>query len=114
MSRTFAINSNNDFVVDRTNSLVVSRGQLAMADMCKNAIQDQLGEMIYNMTNGMPTIATVWDSYSPMQFEAAARVTLAAVPDVVAIDSFVVAAEGTTLRYEATIRTIHGSVNING
>lgn len=114
MSRTFSINSQNDFMLDRVNSLVINQGQLAMADICKNAMQDQLGEMIYNMSNGMPTLATVWERFSPMQFEAAGRVTLAAVPGVLAVDSFNVTQDGSILRYTATIRTIHGSVNING
>lgn len=114
MSTTFAITDENDFALDAVGGLVLRTGQQAMADICKNAMQDQLGEMVYRMANGMPTLQTVWDRYSPVKFEAAGRVTLSAVPGVLSVDSFTVAQLGNVLTYAATIRTIHGNIQLNG
>lgn len=114
MTRTLASDANNDLVLDRLGNVSIVEGLEAVAANCKTAIQAQRGEMIYAFDKGMPTMATAWDRYNPIQFEAAARVILRAVPGVLGVDNFTVNRVGERLVYTATIRTTFGGTVING
>ena len=115
MLRTFAINDKNDFALDRAGNTQVLEGAFAVSDVCRNAVQDQLGEMLYAMSEGMPTAATVFNNYNPSQFEAAARGIILGVPGVREIESFTVNRTGDVLRYTAVITlTTAEQVTING
>lgn len=115
MLRTFAINEKNDFALDRAGNLQVLEGAQAIADVCRNAVQDQLGEMLYAMADGMPTAATVFNNYNPSQFEAAARGIILSVQGVREIESFTVNRVGEVLRYSAVITlTTAEQVTVNG
>jgi hypothetical protein len=114
MTRTLASDANNDIILDRLGNVSIVSGLAAVAANCKTAIQAQRGEMIYAANKGMPTLATAWNRYNPVQFEAAARTILRAVPDVLGVDNFVVSRVGERLVYTATIRTTFGGTVVNG
>lgn len=114
MTQTLASDANNDLVLDRAGNVLIATGRDAVAYNCKTAIQAQRGEMMFAVDKGMPTAATAWDRYNPIQFEAAARTILRAVPGVVGVDSFTVSRAADRLVYTATIRTIYGGVTVNG
>lgn len=114
MTRTIASNQDNDVFLDRLGNIAIATGATAVAMNCRTAIQAQLGEMLFAADKGMPTFETAWNNYNPLQFEAAARVILLGVPDVVAVEAFTVNRAGETLGYTATIRTIYGETPING
>lgn len=114
MTRTLATDAQNDITFDRSGDVLIVTGVAAVAANCRTAIQAQRGEMIYALDKGMPTAETAWNDYNPIQFEAAARVILKAVPDVLGVDSVTLERDGPTLRYTAVIRTIYGETAING
>lgn len=114
MTRTFLSTEQNDLFLDAKGDIAVGTGLEAVAANCKTAIQAQLGEMMFAADQGMPTLATAWDNYNPVQFEAAARTILRGVPDVVEVVSFVVERVAGVLRYTARIRTIFGETSVNG
>lgn len=114
MTQTFATDPTNDIVLDRSGRLMMLNGADAVGANCKTAIQAQRGEMMFAADKGMPTFATAWNGYRPVQFEAAARAIIRAVPGVVSVDSFVARRVGEVLGYTAVIRTIYGGTTVNG
>lgn len=114
MTRTFLSTHRNDLFLDRDGNVANGTGIDAVAANCRTAVQAQLGEMIFAMAEGMPTLATAWDNYNPVQFEAAARTILRGVPDVLEVQSFTVERAGEVLSYTARIRTAFGEALING
>lgn len=114
MTQTLATGVNNDLVRHRDGNVSVLTGVAAVADLCKTAVQAQLGEMMYAADKGMPTFATAWNDYNPVQFEAAARVIIQNVVDVLGVESFTVSRQGEALRYTAVIRTVYGEAVVNG
>lgn len=114
MTQTLAIfPGTNDIYRARDGNLAVATGLDAVAALCKNAMQAQRGEMVLAADQGMPTFDTAWNVYNPVQFEAAARVTLQAVTDVLSVENFSLVRQGEVLSYTATIRTIYGETVLN-
>lgn len=114
MTRTFLHDPRNDLYLDPDGNIAIGTAIAAVAANCKTAMQAQLGEMMFAADKGMPTLATAWDSYNPVQFEAAGRVILRSVPDVLEVVSFVVERITGVLRYTASIRTTFGETVVNG
>lgn len=85
----------------------------AVIQNCVTAMSAQMGEMIYAMTDGVPTLTSIWDKYNPAQFEAAGRRTLRRVDGVQEVVTFTVTREGDTLQYSAVIKTIYGIAAIS-
>lgn len=119
MSKVFAENANRDPYIDP------STGDLAMltdtignpvatAQICKSRIEAQRGEMKYAADQGMPTMATAFESFNPHQFEAAARTIILATPNVKSISSFSMYRDGNALYYSTVIETTYGTATING
>lgn len=114
MTQTLASDANNDIYLDRAGRLRMVSGAEAVAANCRSAVQAQRGEMMYAADKGMPTFATAWNGYRPMQFEAAARSIILAVPEVLAVESFTIQRTGEILGYTAVIRTTYGEAVVNG
>lgn len=114
MTQTLASDANNDLVLDSAGNVRIATGIEAVAFNCKTAMQAQRGEMMFAVDKGMPMMATAWDRYNPVQFEAAARTVLKEVPEVLGVDSFTVARTDERLVYTATIRTTYGETVIDG
>lgn len=114
MTRTFLHDPRNDLYLDSDGNIAIGTALAAVAANCKTAMQAQLGEMMFAADKGMPTLATAWDSYNPVQFEAAGRTILRSVPDVLEVVSFVVERATGVLRYTASIRTTFGETVVNG
>lgn len=113
-TRTIETTAANDIALDVNGNVSIVTGLDAVIGNCKTAIQAQRGEMQYAVNTGMPTLATAWENYNPIQFEAAARTILKAVPDVIEVESFSTTRSGEALRYTAVIRTIYGRGSLNG
>ena len=107
MTKTLSF-SGNKLVRDSSGNLVFSSGIEACLQNCATAMKAIQGEMIYNQTGGVPYKTVVWDNYRPRLFEAAARIVLKNVKDVVSVVSFSQSVDDGVLRYSATIKTIYG------
>lgn len=86
--KTIAFNSLNDMYRGADGNIAMLSGVDAFRQCCITAMQAVKGEMIYATDKGMPYFETVWNNYNPKAFEAAARVTLLAVPEAVQVASF--------------------------
>lgn len=117
MVQTLATNQNNDIYIQPNGNLSLVSGQTAVEFGCASAAKAQLGEMIYNTTQGIPNFQAVWiGSPNLAIFEAYLRNTLLNVEGVTAIESLTVAYANNVLSYIAEIQTQYspGSVTING
>lgn len=114
MTQTLATDANNDLILDRVGRVLMLSGADAVAANCRTAIQAQRGEMMFAYDKGMPAFATAFNRYRPVQFEAAARTIIRAVPGVLSVVSFTVERRGEILGYTAVIQTIYGGTIVNG
>lgn len=115
MTRTLAVDTNNDIFVGGDGNLSIAVGIDAVMFACQQAVQTMLGEMVFAVDEGMPNFDAVWNgSPNVIQFEAYLRRTILAVPDVTNVDSVTIDATGEALVYAAVIRTIYGVGAING
>lgn len=101
---SLAVNENNDLYLTPEKNLAVARGIEGVKQDCEHAMKTQLGELVLNLSRGMPTRDTVWLNWNPIQFEAYARRLLLSVPNVLAVVSFNIVRNGDTATYEATIQ----------
>lgn len=115
MTRTIAVDSNNDIFIGPGGSLAIATAREAVLHCCAQAAKTQLGEMVYAVDQGLPNFGAVWNGAPNVGlFEAYLRRNLQAVPDVVSVDSVTIDATGSALIYVATIQTIYGPGAING
>lgn len=113
MAQTIAINANGDMYLTGGNVTLLS-GADAVGQDCVTAMRTVIGEMQYEIQNGMPYFQTAFNRYDPFAFEAAARGVIGAVVGVDSITAFTVQVIGNALTYTATIETIYGPTFING
>lgn len=115
MTRSLAVDENNDIFIGADGSLAVATARDAVQNCCAQAAKTQLGEMIFAIDQGLPNFEAVWNGAPNLgQFEAYLRRNLQAVPDVISVDSVTIDASGGSLNYVATIKTIYGPGVING
>ena len=109
MTRSLAVDSNNDIYVGADGSLAVATARDAVLHVCAQTAKTQLGEMIYAIDQGLPNFEAVWNGAPNLGlWEAYLRSNLQAVPDVISVDSVTIDATGGALTYVATIKTIYG------
>lgn len=121
--RTLAANINNsipgvafnDLYLDGDGNIVMSFDIKAVEEACAQAAQTLLGEVIYNIAQGIPYFQTLWIGVpNTPQFEAALRTAFLNVPNVVEVVSLLTTQDNNTLNYSAVIRTTFGSTGITG
>lgn len=94
--------------------LAFARGLDGVKQDCEHAMQAQLGEMVLNLTQGIPTMETIWSRWNPIQFEAYARRALLLVPNVRAVTAFQVDRIDGVAVYSATIQVNADTIDISG
>lgn len=115
MTITLTVDVNNDLVIGPTGSLSLSSELQAVLHACAHAAKTQLGEMVFQVGQGLPNFTAVWQgSPNLTQFEAYLRRALLAVEGVTSVEALSVANSGSVLTYRATIATVYGSGALNG
>ncbi len=115
MTRVFAENGNNDIYLGDNNQLVINTDLQAALQACKAAVEIQKNEALYSQENGMPNDPIIWGGTPNLpQFEFFARKQISKVDGVIDIENFVVTTVDNVIQYEATIKTIYGTGDING
>lgn len=102
---SFATDSNNDLFLGPDNNLAMVDGVAECAQNTKAAVECQFGECVLDLSRGVPTDATVWSRYRPMQFAAYAKKMIAGVLHVTGVKSFNQKKIGDQLFYTATYTT---------
>lgn len=115
MTRSLAIDENNDLFLDASDGLAVVTGLAAVLQNCETAARTLLNEMVLAFDQGIPYFQSVWVGVpDPAVFEASMRRRLSAVQDVNGVTDLTTAQVGNRLTYEATISTIYGEGVISG
>lgn len=114
MTRTFAVDANNDLVIGEDDRLSIASGLDAVLQNCEHAAKTILNEMVLAQGEGLPYFEAVWVGVPNLPvWEAAFRARILAVADVLSIDAFVMQRVGETLTYRATISTAYGTGEIS-
>lgn len=115
MTRTLAVDTNNDIFIGIDGSLSIAAARDAVLQACAQAAKAQLGEMIYAIDQGLPNFEAVWNGAPNLnQFEAYLRRNIEAVTDVTGVDSVTITSAAGVLSYVAVIKTIYGPGLLNG
>lgn len=115
MTKTFALNENNDIFIDANGNLSIVEGIEAVAFVCKNVAQTRLDEMIYEQGEGLPYFESVFNGTPNLErFRSQLRKSLLEVSGVLRVLSIVLNLERDVLFYEANILTDFGEITING
>jgi hypothetical protein len=115
MTKTFAVNSNNDLFVGFDGNISIASDLEAVKFACESATKAQLGEMIFDVDSGMPNFQLIWNGKpNVLQYEAALRNTILNVDGVKDVISIEITINNNQLNYTATILTIYGSTVLNG
>ena len=112
--RTILATDSNDFSRGMSGNLSFVTGAQAVAQLCRQAMQARRGEMIFDVTGGIPFAIVAWNGEPNLaQFEAAARVRLRQVEGVREILAFDASISNDVLSYVAVIQTDYGEVTVN-
>ena len=115
MNRVFAENENNDVYLGSDNKLAINDDLPAVLQSAQAAVEIQKSEALYSQNNGMPNDSVIWSGTPNLpQFEFFARKQISNVPGVVNIENFIVTTIDNVLQYQATIKTIYGTGDIDG
>ncbi len=108
-NKTFSVNENNDIFLDSFGNLSISNATQAVLQQCAQAAKTLLGEMVYNVSDGVPYFQTLWIGVPNIsQYLGALRRAFLSVTDVVEVVSLIADVSNNTLTYTAIIRTIYG------
>ena len=107
---TFAVNDVNDIYLDPLGNIAFAYDLTAILQQCQQAAQTLLGEMVYNVNEGIPYYQVLWIGIPNVtQFTAALRRAFLAVGGVVEVVSLITSQVDNTLSYSAVIRTVYGT-----
>ena len=111
--KTFTVDENNDFVLNKRGDLSFCYDAQAVARVCKHYALAIRKEMIHKMNKGMPYFEVVFGKQVNLfQFEAAFRSRMREIEQVKAVVSFDARVQDGVLQYNALIKTIYGEVEI--
>lgn len=115
MTKSFAVDSNNDLVIGQDDKLVMSTGLDAVLQNCAHAAKTILGEMVLQVNEGLPYFEAIWIGAPNFAvWEAAFRRRILAVEGVTGIVSLEIISQAGVMSYVASISTVYGSGVLNG
>lgn len=107
---TFAVNSANDIYLDAVGNIAFATDLEALKQQCAQAAKTLLGEMVYNVNDGIPYFQTLWVGVpNTAQYTGALRRAFLAVNGVVEVVSLITSQSENAFSYSAVIKTIYGS-----
>jgi len=116
MTKTFAVDKNNDLYLDTIGNIAIVTDIEAVLQNCMHVVRTVLGEIVLQVDQGIPDFETIWagvPNYS--QYEASVRRALLNVDGVIEVISFTMYTDDKNgFYYTAVIRTEFGNGTING
>lgn len=107
---TFSVNDNNDIYLDAIGNIAFAFDLTAIVQQCKQVASTLLGEMVYNVNDGIPFFQVVWVGVPNVaQYTSALRRAFLAVGGVLEVVSLITSQANDVLSYTAMIRTIYGN-----
>ena len=114
-TKTLAVNANNDIFVDAEGNISIAFNLQAILQQCAQAGKTLLGEMVFNINQGIPYFESVWIGTPNIeQYTASLRRSFLSITGVLEVVSLITSQINNTLSYTAVIRTIYGSGGFTG
>lgn len=111
--KTLTVDTNNDLVLVN-NNLAISENLQAVRYVAEHAVKAQYGEMLLAIQRGIPYNLLAWDRQPNLiQLEAFIRRAILAIPNVLNIIDFNIAAANHVITYSVTINTTYGVETLN-
>lgn len=111
---SIATDENNDIYLDEFGNIATVSDLDAVAQVCRNTILVNLGELQYNTAEGIPYFQTVFNDPPNIElFQNAVIEALQKVEGVSAVKSFEYSTDQGVLHYTAVIQTIYGELALN-
>lgn len=104
---TLGVDANRDIYLGADGNLVVLTGLPALIQDCESAMRTRLSECVLQPKRGLPMFEDIWINRNYIQYEAAARKALLAIPNVIKITSFTYQQSGENFYYVAVIKTAY-------
>lgn len=105
----------DDIYLNSKGNISISYDIEAVLQACAQAAQTVIGEIIFNVNQGIPFFQTIWNGIpNTQQYTAALRVAFLNVPNVVEVVSLFTTQINNEFQYSAVIRTTFGSGGISG
>ena len=109
-SLTFAVNEQNDLYLNTQGNLAFAFDLTSLTQQCAQAAKTLLGEMLYNVNQGIPYFQTLWIGIPNVsQFTSALRRAFLSVDGVLEVVSLITSQSENEFSYTAIIRTVYGS-----
>ena len=113
--KTLGINDNNDIYIDATGNITVKEDIYALADISKNKVLTNMGELQYNTPEGIPYFNTMFcDHPDVVLFQASIINTLEKTENIKKVSNFDYKQNGDVFSYTVTENTAYGDIKING
>ena len=113
--KTLATDNNNDLYVDAGGSIAIVSDIDALANISKNAVLTNRGELTYNVQFGIPYMETIFaDLANTDIFQASIIQTLESLEGVERISSFSFEINNGIYSYQVEETTKFGTVILNG
>ncbi len=113
--KTIATDNNNDIYVDAGGNIAITSNSEALANISKNAVLTNSGELSFNKKKGVPYMETLFaDRANTDMFQANIIKTLEELDGVIRVSSFFYEIKNGIYSYEAKIITEFGTVVLNG
>ena len=105
----------DDIYLNSVGNISISYDINAVLEACAQAAQTVLGEIIFDVNQGIPFFQTIWNGIPQVQqYTAALRVAFLNVPNVVEVVSLMTTQVNNDFQYTAIIRTTFGTGGISG
>jgi len=105
----------DDIYLDERGNIAMSYGIDAVLQACAQAAQTVLGEIIFNVDQGIPFFQTIWNGVPQTdQYTGALRSAFLSIPNVLEIVSLFAEQVNNEFQYSAVIRTTFGTGGISG
>lgn len=115
MVQTFGADANNDLYLGTDGNIAILSGAEAVAAACSTKTKAQLGEMVFETTQGIPNFQAVFTGVPNYPvFQAYLRNNILSIDGVTGIESIFINPVKNTLNYTARIQSIYGAVKLNG
>lgn len=110
-----SIGAYDDIYLNSSGNISISYDLQAVLEACAQAAQTVLGEIIFNVNQGIPFFQTIWKGTpNSQQYTAALRAAFLNVPNVIEVVSLMTTQVDNEFQYTAVIRTSFGTGGING
>ena len=107
--------ASNDIYLDSFGNISLSTNLQAVLENCAQAARTLLGEIVFNINQGIPYFQVVWIGVpNILQFSAALRLAFLAVSGVSEVVTLDTQQVDNSLTYTAVIKTVYGIGTLNG